>query len=159
MKEIIKILVEDHRKVDEKIVDTKRLMTLDPAESFDQIAKNLAFFKDFTFKGHHQRESEVLYMWMRTQNANSDTAVMDRIKNEHVLLEKLGEKIHQAVLHHLAKTPQESSVQILSELNDFIVMYIEHIEKEENFIFMIAEGLLLTPAEKAEMLKRMKDTF
>jgi hemerythrin-like domain-containing protein len=159
VKEIIAILMDDHKKVDEAISDIKRLMTLSPEESFIQLAERLTFFKDFTFKGHHVREEEVLYAWMGKQNSNSDTSIMDRIKNEHKQLEALGQKLLDAVNAALLKKSTMSNVAILSDLNDFIVIYLEHIEKEENFIFMIAEGLKLTSEQEATMLLKMKATL
>lgn len=159
MKEVITILMDDHKKIDEVIIDTKRLMTLSAEESFISLAKNLDFFLDFTFKGHHKREEEVLYAWMGKQNPNADTSVMKRIKDEHDHLEQVGRKLHASILNFLKKTPDQSAVTIQSDLHDFIVIYLEHIEKEENFIFMIAEGLKLTKEQEDLMLKNMKATF
>ncbi len=159
MKEIIELLENDHKIIADKIADLKRLMSLDPETSFSQIATDLAFFQDFTFKGHHLREDEILYTWMRLQNPKSDTAVMDRIKNEHTHLEKLGTKILISVQNYQKNTPDSSIVTIISNLNDFINLYIEHMEKEEKFIFMIAEGLRLSKNEKKAMLKKMQSSL
>jgi hemerythrin-like domain-containing protein len=159
MKEIIAILAEDHKKIDAVISNIKRLMTLPPEESFVLLEKDLNFFQSFTFKGHHLRENEVLYTWMGKQNPNSDTTLMERIKLEHEQLENAGNILHASIVNFLKGTPGKSAVAILSDLNDFVVIYLEHIEKEENFIFMIAEGLQLSKEEQDNMLNRMKKTF
>lgn len=156
MKDVIAILMDDHKKVDEVLIDIKRLMTLTPAESFTHLVKSLEFFKTFTFKGHHVREEDVLYAWMGNQNKNSDTSIMDRIKNEHKQLEGLGLTLLDAINNSIAKKATMTEISILSDLNDFVVIYMEHIEKEENFIFMIAEGLKLTKEQEAAMLTKMK---
>ncbi|MBP9682954.1 MAG: hemerythrin domain-containing protein [Bacteriovorax sp.] len=155
MKEIIEILVNDHKKIADEITRIEKLMTGKPEEYFKQILQSLSFFKEFAFNEHHRREDEILYAWMRLQNPNFDAAVMDRIKNEHTQLEKLSEKIFNALSSYLKKTPICSNVTILSDLNDFIHLYVEHMVKEERFIFMIAEGLKLNKKEKDLMLKKM----
>lgn len=159
MKEVISILMDDHKKIDAVIADTKRLMTLSAEESFEKLAHNLLFFLDFTFKGHHKREEEVLYAWMGKQNPNADASLMNRIKHEHQHLETMGKKLHHSLVCYLDKNPDCTTVTVQSDLHDFIVIYLEHIEKEENFIFMIAEGLKLTSSEEAAMLTRMKATL
>jgi hemerythrin-like domain-containing protein len=159
MKEIIAILLNDHKQIFEKITDIKRLMTLPPEESFHQLAANLTFFQDFTFNGHHLRENEILYAWMGKQNANADTSIMDRIKHEHEQLEQRSNTLLSSLHNAIKKTPDATNTAILSDLNDLIVLYLEHMEKEEKFIFMIAEGLKLTKAEEAIMLNKMKKTL
>ena len=156
MRDVIKLLLDDHHKIEEAISKTKTLMALPPEKSFQEINTNLTFFKNFTFGEHHRRENEILYMWMTKQNPNSDTSVIDRIKNEHCQLEELAGKISKAINSHLKKTPDTSVVTILSDLHDFILLYKEHMEKEEKFIFMIAEGLKLSQKEKENMLKKMQ---
>ncbi len=159
MKDVITILMDDHKKVDEVLIDIKRLMTLTPAESFAHLAKSLEFFKTFTFKGHHVREEDVLYAWMVNQNKNADISIMERIKNEHKQLEGLGLALLNAINNSLAKKATMTEISILSDLNDFVVIYMEHIEKEENFIFMIAEGLKLTKEQEVAMLKKMRESL
>lgn len=152
MKEIIKILVDDHQKIAKQISDLDQILINRSDKSLTEVAQILKFFKEFTFKGHHLREDEVLYAWMRSQNPNSDTTVMDRIRSEHGRLEKMCEQIHK----DLESSPKEA---ILSDLKDFITLYLEHMEKEEKFIFMIAEGLGLCGNEKEAMLKKMQNTL
>ena len=159
MKEIIGLLLDDHKIIHEKILDTKRLMTLPTEESLIQLATNLSFFKDFTFKGHHLRENEILYAWMEQQNSNADTAIVNRIKHEHEQLELLSNRLLTSINNALKKNPDATNVAILSDLSDLIVLYLEHMEREEKFIFMIAEGLKLTKEQKAEMLLKMKATI
>lgn len=152
MKEIIKILVEDHQKIANKLSDLDQLLINKSDKSLSDIAQILKFFNDFTFRGHHLREDEVLYAWMRTQNPNSDTTVMDRIKSEHDRLEKMCDQIQKSI----ESSPKEV---ILSDVKDFITLYFEHMEKEEKFIFMIAEGLGLCGSEKEAMLLKMRNSL
>ena len=159
MKKIIQILNDDHSKIKDAILALEDLMALPPEKSLDNIAKSLMFFKDFTFQGHHKREEEILYAWMKGQNPNSDTALMDRIKNDHTQLEMLGDKILKNINSHLNKEPNATIVTIMSDLDNFVLNYVEHIVKEENFIFMIAESLQLTDQQKNEMLLRMQQTL
>ena len=159
MKDIIKILEEDHKKITKEIYDIENLLNLKPEDSFSRLAEKLSSFRDFTFKGHHLREDEILYAWMRSQNSNSDTVVMDRIKSEHNRLEKLGDKIYAAIQNSLNSAGDTSQQIILGDLKDFITLYFEHMDKEEKFIFMIAEGLNLGETEQKAMLKKMQQTL
>lgn len=159
MKEVIDILIEDHKIITQKIDDLYSLLHLGPDESFEKILKILSFFNEFTFTGHHQREGQILYAWMVKQNKNSDTLLMDRINAEHTALEKLGSGIAQSVENYLSKKAGASAVSALADLSYLITKYREHIEREETFIFMIAESLKLSQKEEQEMIAQMKKTY
>jgi hemerythrin-like domain-containing protein len=159
MKEVIDILVEDHKIITQKIDELYSLLPLKPEESFTQILQIFSFFNEFTFKGHHQREGQVLYTWMVKQNKNSDTMLMDRINNEHIMLEKLAQNIVQTITNCLSNKPEASAISALAELSFMITKYREHIEREESFIFMIAESLKLSEKEEREMILKMKKTY
>lgn len=158
MQKIIQLLENDHKKIIETIVECENLLNLDANESFPKLLINLQFFRDFTFGGHHKRENEVLYKWMEKQNPNADKSVMSTIEEEHRTLEQTGHELRTAIANFI-KTNDDSKTQIIAKLSDFLYYYRRHIEKEESFIFMIAQGLNLSNSEEEAMLSQMLSTF
>jgi hemerythrin-like domain-containing protein len=159
MKEVINLLKHDHKIVAEKINELEKNIHRPPETAFKDIVEILTMFKSFVFVGHHQRESEILYSWMKKQNANSDTLIIDRINLEHKTLEKLSLKILENCQNYLDKKCNLTTTAILDDLTTLVYDYNDHMVKEEKFIFMIAEALNLTPAEEQEMLERVKKSY
>lgn len=156
MKEVIKLLADDHESITGKIDEMYSLLNVDPKDSFSKIYEILSFFNDFTFKLHHAREEKVLYTWMLRQNEKSDAVLIQKIMDEHAFFEKSSHEIMNSIDNHLKKLPGETPVSILSDLSLFITKYREHIEREETFIFQIADGLKITASEMQTLLEEMK---
>ena len=102
----------------------------------------LHFFEEFIFKVHHQREEELLYKWMVKQNKNSDSQLIEKIIGEHNTFLDEGRRITaeiQKFLQNKKDAPTLGSIRY--DLSHFLNLYVSHIEKEETFIYLIAEGL------------------
>lgn len=155
MKEIIEVLALDHGVITAKIDEIETLQNNDSKESFNKMAEILAFFDDFTFKTHHQKEEKILYEWMLKQNAKSDTALIQKIVDDHESFERNSKKIQGAIQKYLNDATGVTPVSIHYEVSLFISKYREHMEREESFIFQIAESLKITPQE----LERLKKEF
>lgn len=139
--ELIAKLNEDHSIVSEKVHLLSTLINLHPEEGFPKIIEELKFFETFIFSVHHKREEEVLYKWMVGQNKNSDSQLIQRIIDEHNTFSNDAKKIIKDMENYLAKNNSAPIATIRYNLARFLSTYVEHMEKEESFIYLIAEGL------------------
>lgn len=155
MKEIIKILSDDHEIIAEKIKLLNAMLNVEPAESFPQIHETLSFFEDFLFQTHHKKEEQVLYAWMVQQNERADNELIKKIIDDHNSFHKKSNEIKAGIELFLKNRPGPTALTILYDLSEFISSYIEHIEREENFIYEIANGLSISEEETAKLLKKL----
>lgn len=155
MKEVINLLAEDHEAITDKIDQLHSLLNGEPQNTFPKIVEILSFFDQFTFKHHHQREEKVLYNWMIGQNEKADTSLIQKIMDDHKTFENSSKEMKLSIEKYLNNIPGPTPVSILYDLSLFITKYREHIEREESFIFAIADGLKISKSEKELLLKKM----
>ena len=139
--ELIAMLNKDHEIVSAKIYQLNVLINLPAEEAFPKIVELLNFFDDFIFKIHHKREENLLYSWMMKQNKNSDTQLIQKIIDDHDAFSVFAKKIILDIENHLQDKPSPTVGAIRYDLSLFIANYVDHIEKEESFIYLIAESL------------------
>ncbi len=139
IKDLLKELDNDHELIDKKINELDELCKKNAAEVLMKAAGVLAFFNEFVFNGHHQREEKVLYHWMLKQNQNSDNFLIQHVINEHRRLEKMADQINRDMDLFLNKEQGPTPVAILADVSLFVSVYREHVERESGFIFKIAE--------------------
>lgn len=137
MKEVIDQLKEDHIRVNASLDKMKLLIDSSIDETKEDLLSEFNFFKDFACNIHHKRESDVLYKWMKEQNPQSDKEIITRINDEHSLLEK---DVNNYIQRINTTTKKEEN-NLLCDIEQFIRTYKQHIEKEEKFIFLIAQQL------------------
>ena len=143
MKETISLLLKEHKKILEELHLIEEALAKEHATLSTTILEKLQNLKEYTSSLHHKREEETLFKWMLEQNPNADASIINRIKEEHVDLEKRQGTIISDLTSFtkgLAKVSQQS---ILFDITDFKDLYREHIQREEKFIFEIAKGLLM----------------
>lgn len=131
-------LKEDHKKVGSSLESIENILNFTDLETLlKDLRGQLEFFRDFTCKIHHKRESEVLFKWLTDQNPGSDQQVIARINSEHDELEAQVENF----LERVNNFSVDDKSALLSDVEDFVRMYKNHIDKEEKFIFLIAETI------------------
>lgn len=131
----IRNLLQEHKQISHEL---ELLESFIKERNFSQqeVLKFLTNLNNFTLSGHHEKEEQILFKWMLDQNPNADKTIINKIIDEHLeldgLLKSLVEDINQG-----------ASIESLKfDMLNFMEMYREHIDLEENFIFLIAKGLL-----------------
>ncbi len=155
MKKIIRMLTDDHLQIIESINEMRSLLKNGSKVSLMKIFDIFSFFEEFTSKEHHQREERVLYTWMLMQNENSDSSLIRKIIAEHEFFENKINEIKGMLTSFLNVNNNQTPTSLLYEIEMFIVKYEEHIEKEEKFIFEIADGLKISEDETLELVEKM----
>ena len=142
MQKLIDELNVDHDLIIKKMDEIYSLLSVKNfEETFPNLLEIILFFETFAFKEHHIREHKVLFQWMMDQNKNSDKSLINKIINDHKILEALMVNLRNGVEAFLNKTSSVPTSTIGSDLSYFVVKYREHLDQESKFIFAIASAL------------------
>jgi len=150
MKDIIEILCNEHRIIDEKIKQLDEFTNLKEIDLYQPLQEILQFLKNEITEKHHRRENEVLYTWMVEQNKNADTELINRIISEHNYIDKL---IQECL--NIMNKPQDNYIALKMKILDLTTSYKAHMEKEEKFIFQIANALKCSNRKSKELLNKL----
>lgn len=141
MNKIIEELNEDHLKIDQFM--TKLESTIVGSDYIDHLLEIEAEFMSFAEShliAHHKKEEDFLYKWMIEQNKNSDKDLIRKMVNDHELFEVKARWIITEMQKHKSGN-KISFAELGLEISDFVNKYKEHLNRETDFIFFIADGL------------------
>lgn len=103
-------------------------------------------FSESILPAHHSKEENFLYKWMSDQNPNSDRALIHKMIEEHKYFEEKMKWISDELQRAHAMENYANTANLGYEMSLFVIKYKEHLQRETDFIFLIAEGLLLKHA-------------
>lgn len=141
MNKIIIDLNEDHLKIDDFM--TKLELAIAGSNYIDRLLEIESEFVDFAEKhlvAHHKKEEDFLYKWMIEQNKNSDKDLIKKMVNDHEQFEAKAKWILNQLNQHKSGV-KVSLAELGLEVSDFVNKYKEHLTRETEFIFFIADGL------------------
>lgn len=148
MNKLIEELNEDHHRIDQFM--TKLESAIAGSSFIQKLLEMEGEFVEFANKhlvSHHEKEEKFLYHWMVEQNKNSDKDLIKKMIDDH----KFFEEKAKWIIAELGKNKSSANyplAQLGFEVSDFVKKYKEHLTRETNFIFVIAEGLNLKDAHK-----------
>lgn len=138
MNSITAQLQEDHDKVAESLLKLENALDIsDDNKLLKELSEHLQFFMDFTCKEHHVKEEKLLLGWLSDQHPDSDKDVINRISSEH---KDVAQKV-TSFLSRVSNFQVDDKSSLLCDIEDFIRMYRQHTDREEKFIFLIAEKI------------------
>lgn len=128
-------LLQEHKQISREL---ELLESFIKERKFPQqeILGFLTNLNSYTLSGHHEKEEQILFKWMLDQNPNADKTIINKIIDEHMELDGL----LQGLIKDINNGVSIDSLKF--DMLNFMEMYREHIDLEENFIFLIAKGLL-----------------
>ena len=121
---------------------------LDDPQDVDHL---LEFFTVFVDKCHHGKEEELLFPALEQIGVNRDKGPIGVMLREHQLGRECVQKMKTAFLQFKAGAVP-AAVDFTRSARDYISLLNQHIDKENNILFPIAEKQL-TEAKLAELLK------
>lgn len=150
MRSSISGLIEEHKKISEELTLIEGNFSSRPAGYLQDSLKRFKGLESLAIHGHHKKEDEILFSWMLAQDRNADRSVIERFRKEHEELETL----HKGIIKNLEMLLEDptQSLQTTVEIDaiNFIDSYREHIQKEESFIFVIADGIIAANEKRKE---------
>ncbi len=148
MIKLIDELNEDHSKIERFM--NKLEQAIAGASFMTKLLEVEGEFIEFANEhliNHHEKEEKFLYHWMVEQNKNSDKELIKKMIDDHKFFEQKAKWIIDEIKKSKALSG-ESSADFGFEVSEFVKKYKEHLTRETNFIFVIAEGLNLKDADK-----------
>lgn len=105
----------------------------------EYILSMLDFFRDFADKLHHAKEEVHLFEMLITKGMERKDSPVESMFMEH---EKGREHVRKIREFLLTENPSEISEKLNKEMNAFVNLLRDHIDKENNMIFIMADNFI-----------------
>ena len=122
----------------EAICDTKRTGETFPVDHMDDIIEFLRVFVD---QCHHGKEEDFLFPELERTGVQREGGPIGVMLYEHEQGRKLVKEM-AAALHALRESRQQDASDLQQHARAYIDLLRQHIEKENNFLFIMAEQRL-----------------
>jgi hemerythrin-like domain-containing protein len=142
--EAIKLMLQILEKISEKLESGESVDT-------DHLDKIVEFIQVFADKCHHGKEEDLLFKEMEAVGFPRDQGPVGVMLREH----EVGRSYVQNMKDGVAKlkTGDTKSASVIAKnARDYASLLSQHIEKEDNILYPMAEGRL--PEAKLEELKK-----
>jgi hemerythrin-like domain-containing protein len=135
------ILSDEHRVI-ERVLDALQRLTLLPVnQSLEQWRKALEFFRHFTDQCHHFKEEKVLFPALEKHGISREGGPIGMMLAEHE--EGRGHvRLMIAAVENLPKSNGPACATLLDHAQAYIALLQEHIQKEDNILFRMAEQMI-----------------
>ena len=147
------LLKDEHKAVLQKLTAMEKVLgSLDKKEAISAELKELTTFFKAEFWVHFTKEEEALFPEIETFMPR-DAGPLGVMLMEHEDLRKTNERVQQATAEYLGGSTGEATRKVLREQGaHFIGVLRDHINKEDNILFMMADMHL----DQAQMEKVAK---
>lgn len=140
--DLIAELESEHLDIREKLLQLDRFLERPLLDVASDLEKIFSYITGFVFNQHQKKETDLLFSWLKIQNNNSDREIIDNICSEHDFFKKEINAIKKDLQMFLKNGDGEIyESEIVDRITDLIIIYRQHIEEEEKFIFLIAKAL------------------
>jgi len=147
--EAIRVMLSIMSKIAENIRDEKEFVIKD-------ILKIVGFLKTFADKCHHGKEETALFPALVLAGISNENGPIGVMLKEHAIGRKHINEISSEIENFKAGQISSSYV-IATSLINYVNLLHNHILKEENILFPLANKVLTEDIQK-EILKKFKET-
>ena|SRR3989344_2798196 len=118
-------------------------------EHLDQL---LEFIRVFVDKCHHSKEEDLLFPAMEKAGIPNEGGPIGMMLEEHNLGRNYVKNFAKAIEDFKAGDPKAGK-KIIENTNRYIALLRDHIDKEDNILYMMAD-MHLSPKKQTELLKQ-----
>ena len=151
------ILKEEHRGIELMLSILKRmcqkLQAKEPV-NLDHLGQSIEFFKGFADKCHHMKEENLLFPAMEKEGFSKDAGPLAVMLDEHTLGRKCVAAMTES-LSAMKRGNMGASPKFVEAAREYIALLSEHIAKEDNVLFHMADAHL-SPEVQAELVKEFE---
>ena len=106
---------------------------------FDDVSLVVDFIQSYADTFHHKKEEDILFKWMHERGFPSGGGPIQVMLYEH----DLGRSCINNILSVLNKDQKliEDKETVIRGVMDFVQLLTQHISKEDNILYMMAESL------------------
>lgn len=149
----IDILMQEHRVI-EKVLSALESAAdrLEAGENvpMDFFLKAADFIKNFADGAHHQKEEGILFTSLEANGFPKDADPVSVFMDEHVEGRRLTKGMI-ACAERINAGDAGARNELIQHARDYVVLLNEHIQKEDNVLFPMADSVLAD--EHAKLLK------
>jgi hemerythrin-like domain-containing protein len=147
------LLSDEHRVIERVLAVLEKLTTRPVAQSLDSWKKALDFIRGFADGCHHLKEEKVLFPAMEAHGISTDGGPIGMMLLEH----EEGRVYVRAMLAALEETHTDAAQQtLISNAKAYIRLLKEHIEKENEILFRMADEVF-SAGEQKEVLRGFEE--
>lgn len=135
----IEILMAEHQIILKKLAGLKELLPTLAVPDLHLVSKYMDFIRIYADEYHHAKEEKILFPWMIEQNPAFEFGPIGCMIKEHELGRKL---IQNAVCILEKENISGEEIEALKDLlGNFITVLADHIGKEDNVLYQMAEEM------------------
>ena len=123
----------------------------------DDIYKMVEFIKIYADKSHHYKEEDLLFPAMVEAGIPKDGGPIGVMLTEHAMGRNFVQAMSQA-LEEFSVGSAQAGAQIISNARDYIELLTNHIYKEDNILYPMAE-MHITTERHSEVLQEFKQVI
>ena len=143
-------LRRDHDLIDKVINSMKTTIQL--LESGTNIPESILnpvidFSKNFTDVCHHSKEEKSLFPALERAGMPTHMGPIAKMLMEHEVTRKIGNKMEESANNYF-KT--DDATQLISDMKEYVEHVTEHLWKENNRLFMMAEARLQNVSQQVD---------
>lgn len=149
-------LRDDHRQIEKRLNELDEVLRLPEADAvpISFLRDALEYFRSFADGVHHRKEEQILFPLLEQKGVPVDMGPIGVMLREHdigrSLLGRIGENLQAAEDGNAT-----AMAAIWAAARDYVVLLREHIWKEDNVLFPLAEKLICGEREQEDMRVRM----
>lgn len=147
------LLSDEHRVIERVLAVLERLTKRPVAQSLGSWKKALDFIRGFADGCHHFKEEKVLFPAMEAHGIPTDGGPIGMMLLEH----EEGRGYVKSMLAALEDPQTDTAKQaLLSNANSYLRLLKEHIQKEDEILFRMAEDVI-SAEEQKELLRAFEE--
>ena len=147
------LLSDEHRVIERVLGVLERLTKRPVAQSLDSWKKTLDFIRGFADGCHHFKEEKVLFPAMEAHGIPTEGGPIGMMLLEH----EEGRGYVKSMLAALVEVQTEATKQtLISNANSYLRLLKEHIQKEDDVLFKIADETIAA-SEQKELLRAFEE--
>ena len=149
------VLSEEHRVIERVLAAVDKLLILPPAQSLSQWKKALDFIRNFADECHHLKEEKLLFPAMEAHGIPQEGGPIGMMLMEHEE-GRSHVRAMRAAVEGLERGESGGAETLLSHARAYLRLLTEHIQKEDEILFRIADECI--PAgEQTALLKSFEE--
>ena len=149
------ILSDEHRVIERVLAAVEKLLVVPPAQSLSHWKKALDFIRNFADECHHLKEEKLLFPAMEAHGIPREGGPIGMMLMEHEE-GRSHVRAMRAAIEGLERGESGGVDSLLSHARAYLRLLTEHIQKEDDILFRIADECI--PAgEQTALLKSFEE--
>ena len=149
------VLSDEHRVIERVLAAVQKLLAVPAAQSLGHWKKALDFISNFADQCHHLKEEKLLFPAMEAHGIPLEGGPIGVMLMEHEE-GRSHVRAMRAAVEGLERGETGGVESLLSHARGYLRLLKEHIQKEDEILFMIADDCI-PPGEQTALLKSFEE--